>query len=136
MSGPVDFKGIEALSPEGVRTAGRETTGSPPPAISPALLRLALTWELQAKACGGIPKSTARRLDQAAAGPNRSPALRPGIRLVREWNGVQHVVTAGDDGLPTWNGRSWNSLSEVAREITGVRWSGPAFFGLKRGRRG
>lgn len=136
MSGPVDFKGIETLGPEGVRTAWRETTGSPPPAISPALLRLALAWELQAKACGGIPKSTARRLGHAAASRNRFPALRPGIRLVREWNGVQHIVTAGDDGLPTWNGRSWNSLSEVAREITGARWSGPAFFGLRHGRRG
>ena len=136
MSGPVDFKAIEALSPAGLRTAWRETTGSPPPAISPALIRLALAWELQAKACGGIPKSTARRLDQAATGRHRSPALRPGIRLIREWNGVQHIVTAGDDGLPTWNGRSWNSLSEVAREITGARWSGPAFFGLRHGRRG
>ena len=135
MMGPVDREALEHLSSEGVRAAWRDATGTSPPDISPALLRLALAWELQAKAHGGIPKATARRLAHAAAGRNQAPALRPGVRLVREWNGVQHIVTAGEDGRPIWNGRSWNSLSEVAREITGVRWSGPAFFGLRRGRR-
>ena len=54
------------------------------------------------------------------------------MRLVRSWNGVAHIVTVGEDGNITWSGKSWNSLSEVARAITGTRWSGPAFFGLKR----
>jgi hypothetical protein len=53
------------------------------------------------------------------------------MRLVREWQGVAHVVVVGDDGVIRWDGRDWRSLSEVARAITGTRWSGPAFFGLK-----
>jgi hypothetical protein len=59
-------------------------------------------------------------------------AARPGTRLIREWNGTAHIVTIGDDGVIRWNDRAWRSLSEVAREITGTRWSGPAFFGLKK----
>ena len=54
------------------------------------------------------------------------------MRLVREWGGKAHVVTIGEDKVIRWNEREWQSLSEVAREITGTRWSGPAFFGLKR----
>ena len=53
------------------------------------------------------------------------------MRLVREWAGRVHVVTVGDDGVIRWDEREWRSLSEVARAITGTRWSGPAFFGLK-----
>ena len=54
------------------------------------------------------------------------------MRLVREWNGVAHVVTVAEDGAIVWNDAGYRSLSEVARAITGTRWSGPAFFGLKR----
>ena len=50
---------------------------------------------------------------------------------MREWNGVLHTVMVGEDGQVHWNGKDWNSLSQVARAITGTRWSGPAFFGLK-----
>jgi hypothetical protein len=56
------------------------------------------------------------------------------MRLVREWNGKVHVVTIGEDNVISWNDRHWRSLSEVARAITGTRWSGPAFFGLKQRR--
>ena len=72
----------------------------------------------------------ARRRPAAAKTVTR-PA-RPGTRLVREWNGTAHIVTVGEDGVIRWNSADWNSLSEVARAITGTRWSGPAFFGLKR----
>lgn len=54
------------------------------------------------------------------------------MRLVREWQGRVHVVEVGDDEVIRWDGREWRSLSEVARAITGTRWSGPAFFGLKK----
>jgi len=54
------------------------------------------------------------------------------MRLMREWNGTLHVVTIDEDGSIVWNGRTWKSLSEVARTITGTRWSGPAFFGLRQ----
>jgi hypothetical protein len=54
------------------------------------------------------------------------------MRLVREWSGRVHVVTVGEDQIIRWDDREWRSLSEVARAITGTRWSGPAFFGLKK----
>ena len=56
----------------------------------------------------------------------------PGTRLVRAWGGKPYVVTIGADGAIHWDGRTWTSLSAVARAITGTRWSGPAFFGLKQ----
>lgn len=54
------------------------------------------------------------------------------MRLVREWQGRLHVVTVGEDQVVRFEGRNYRPLSEVARAITGTRWSGPAFFGLKR----
>ncbi|MRX52003.1 DUF2924 domain-containing protein [Paracoccus sp. S-4012] len=58
----------------------------------------------------------------------RSAAPKPGGRLLREWNGTTHVVEIGDDKY-RWDGRNWDSLSAIAREITGAHWSGPRFFG-------
>ena len=107
-------------------------TGTLAPKISPKLLRLALAWELQAKACGGLPRPVQQKLEQLATGKTRTQRTAPGMRLVREWNGTLHVVTIGEDQVIRWDERSWNSLSEVARAITGTRWSGPAFFGLKK----
>jgi hypothetical protein len=52
------------------------------------------------------------------------------MRLVREWEGKVHIVTICEDNVIRWQDREWRSLSEVARAITGTRWSGPAFFGL------
>jgi DNA-binding transcriptional MocR family regulator len=75
------------------------------------------------------------RLAQLAGGKTRTTQASPGMRLVREWNGVLHVVTVAEDGAVLWNEKSWRSLSEVARAITGTRWSGPAFFGLKHKRK-
>lgn len=106
--------------------------GSPCPRLRPKLLRLALAWELQAKVHGGIPRRLTQRLDQLAGDKSRTFATRPGMRLVREWQGVLHQVDVAEDGSVLWNGESWKSLSEVARAITGTRWSGPAFFGLRK----
>ena len=107
-------------------------TESPAPRISPALLRLAVAWEIQASATGGLSRPTRQKLDQLGRGLTRTTPAQPGMRLVREWNGKAHIVTIGEDRIIRWNDRTWNSLSEVARAITGTRWSGPAFFGLKR----
>lgn len=57
--------------------------------------------------------------------------VTPGTRFVREWRGKVHVVTVSDEGRYRWQNRDWNSLSEIARNITGTQWSGPAFFGTK-----
>lgn len=102
------------------------------PRVSPKLLRLALAWELQAAVHGGLSRRVSQQLDQIAAGKTRTQPAKPGMRLVREWNGAAHIVTIGEDGVIRWNEREWRSLSEVARAITGTRWSGPAFFGLKK----
>lgn len=119
-----------------LRTRWCAITGNTrPPQVSPKLLRLALAWELQAAVHGGLSRRTQQRLEQIAAGKTRTHEAKPGMRLVREWNGVLHVVTIGEDGAVHWNERTWKSLSEVARAITGTRWSGPAFFGLKQTRK-
>ena len=102
------------------------------PSYDPDALRLALAWETQAKAYGGLSRATRQKLDQLAAGRTLTSTAKPGMRLVREWNGTLHVVMVGEDGVIRWNDRVWKSLSEVARAITGTRWSGPAFFGLKK----
>lgn len=110
----------------------RQLTGSVVPKISPGLLRLALAYEIQAKAYGGLSRKTQQALDQHRRGKTQTRSAQPGMRLVREWNGRTHVVIIGEDTVIRWNDREWRSLSEVARAITGTRWSGPAFFGLKR----
>lgn len=110
----------------------RSLTKSPVPRISPKMMRLALAWEYQARAYGGLSRETTRKLDQLAAAKTRTSAVTPGMRLVREWNGKAHVVRVGEDHVIRWDDREWRSLSEVAKAITGTHWSGPAFFGLKR----
>ena len=124
--------GLAAMPTTELREAWARVTGRPVPKVSPGLLRLALAWETQAKAYGGLSRATRQKLDQLAAGRTLTSTAKPGMRLVREWNGTLHVVMVGEDGIIRWNDRVWKSLSEVARAITGTRWSGPAFFGLKK----
>lgn len=121
-------------SPAQLRAQWLNLKGAPVPRVSPALLRLALAWEIQAKSLGGLSRKTSQTLQQMANGKSETRAASPGMRLVREWNGTVHVVTVNETGTISWNCRQWNSLSEVARAITGTRWSGPAFFGLKQKR--
>lgn len=123
---------LETMSPAELRQRWCELTGSIVPRVSPKLLRLALAWEIQAKAYGGLSRETVCTLDQLARGETRTRAAAAGMRLVREWQGKVHVVTVGEDQVIRWSDREWGSLSEVARAITGTRWSGPAFFGLKK----
>lgn len=123
---------LEALSSAELKSAWIRLTGSPVPRVSPGLMRLALAWEIQAGALGGLSRKVQQKLGQLATGKTSTAAVRPGMRLVREWNGTVHVVDIGDDHVVRWDDREWRSLSEVARAITGTRWSGPAFFGLKR----
>jgi len=123
---------LATMSSEQLRTEWQSLTRSPVPRISPNLLRLALAWEIQAEAYGGLSRQTRQALDQIARAKTSTSPARPGMRLVREWNGRTHVVEVGEDNVIRWNEREWRSLSEVAREITGTRWSGPSFFGLKK----
>ncbi len=112
----------------------------PPKGISRPLLIRAIAYEMQAKRYGGLKPATDRRLRMFAngmangdhGGHKSSPTLQSGARLVREWNGVNHVVEVIEGGY-VWNGDRHRSLSAIARAITGARWSGPRFFGLASG---
>jgi len=126
------LSGLATMSPAQLREIWQQVTGAAVPRVSPKLLRLALGYELQAKALGGLSRATQQKLTQIAAAKTRTSVAQPGMRLVREWNGTVYVVIIGEDKMIRWNDREWRSLSEVARAITGTRWSGPAFFGLKR----
>lgn len=100
---------------------------------TPYMVRL-LAYELQARKRGGLRKRTRSALQAVVAnGVPESPAkvATTGTRLVREWNGVRHVVDVTKEGA-FYRGKTYRSLSAVAREITGARWSGPRFFGLQR----
>jgi hypothetical protein len=126
---------IDAMDKTELGDRWEKLTGLPVPRVSVAILRLALAWELQANKRGGLPRSVQRQLEALDCEKRVAPVLRPGMRLAREHGGVMHVVTIGDQGEVCWNDRQWRSLSEVARAITGTRWSGPAFFGLRSLRR-
>jgi hypothetical protein len=111
----------------------------PPMRLSRDLLIRGITYQLQERVYGGLSKAALRRLEQASAGPpsrgaakpTPSVSLRPGTRLVREWRGITHMVLIHADGIE-WRGQRYRSLSVVAQKITGARWSGPRFFGLRR----
>ncbi len=97
-----------------------------------------ITYRLQERVFGGLKPSVQRILDQACDAPSgvavaRLPKKRAtaGTVLIREWRGVRHRVTVLDDSV-VYRGQRYGSLSEMARLITGTRWSGPAFFGLTR----
>lgn len=126
-----DLAALADASPAQLREQWLEVTRRPLPRVSPSLLRLALAWELQAGVLSGLPRRVSQKLEQMAGAKTCTREVQPGMRLVREWNGKVHVVTIAEDGAIRWNDRVWKSLSEVARTITGTRWSGPAFFGLK-----
>ena len=134
MRRPVDEEvtALATLSPAQLRERWQQVTGAIVPKVSPSLLRLALAYELQVRAHGGLSRRIQQRLAQLAAAKTRTSDAQPGMQLVREWNGTIHVVTIDEANQIHWNGKTWRSLSEVARVITGTRWSGPAFFGLKR----
>ena len=117
----------------------------PPRGFGGQLLELAAAHAIQEKAFGGLKAATRRALasetepdvavfDQPRHRRKPGPAdarrtMKPGTRLVREWNGRTYHVEVVTDGF-VWNGRTHRSLSVIAREITGAQWSGPRFFGL------
>jgi hypothetical protein len=123
---------LPTMSTAALQEEWKHLTGTAAPRLSRNLLRMSLAWEIQARAYGGLSRSTQQKLAQLATAKTRTSTAGPGTQLAREWQGKLHVVTVGDDNLVRWNDREYRSLSEVARAITGTRWSGPAFFGLKK----
>ena len=112
-------------------------------AVPPAQLRRdvmipILGYRIQEEAFGSLRPDSLKRLRQLArtfeanpkAGCSSTPRFKPGTRLVRQWQGQVHVVQVEEKGYE-YKGARYQSLSEIARLITGTRWSGPAFFGIK-----
>ena len=104
------------------------------------LLINVIAWHLQARQHGGLTPAVQRKLERLAAAvdrgvpvrpPTASEHLRPGMSLERTWRGEPHSVTVLADGF-AYHGRRYRSLSQITRLITGTRWNGPAFFGLRQ----
>jgi hypothetical protein len=111
------------------------------PHLSRELLIRAVAYRMQEVALGGLRPEPQRQLRQNAmelkqtggAAKRFRPQLKPGTRLMREWQGRTYEVVVLDDGF-SWQGTQHRSLSAIARKITGTAWSGPLFFGLKQNR--
>jgi len=108
------------------------------PQLGRGFMIRAIAYRLQERAFGGLKPSTIRILERAADGRTELALERQrrrragtGTVLIREWRGVRHRVTVLEREV-VYRGRRYKSLSEVARTITGTRWSGPLFFGVRR----
>ncbi len=131
---------LRDLDLEGLRTRWRAVTGrKAPPHLPKSLLLRLLAYRTQADALGDLDPATIGYLDRIASAGRKASApvplpqartLKPGTLLRREWNGILHAVTVTPDGFE-WGGATYTSLSQVARAITGTRWNGPRFFGLR-----
>ena len=135
---------LKAMSVKELKAEWEKLIGTSAPNNSRAFLELRIAYRLQELTYGGPDRDTRRMLDLLAdevegharrkhqiADP-RNPVT--GTKLLREWDGVEHTVTVLRDGFD-WQGRKFKSLSAVAREITGTRWNGYRFFGLRERKR-
>ncbi|MBF0590062.1 MAG: DUF2924 domain-containing protein [Magnetococcales bacterium] len=127
----------EKTTPQ-LKALWRELFDKEPPGYDRRFMIKRLAFRIQELAYGGHSEETKRRLaalandevlQQRGQPENKQPLA--GTRLLREWKGVEHSVTVLEKGFE-YQGRPFGSLSAVAREITGTRWSGPLFFGLKK----
>ena len=113
----------------------REVFERPPPKhISPRFMTCILNWETQIRLIGGCNAKTERAIKQIASGKPLPTAAKPGSHLVREWNGRTYQVEVTRDGY-VMDGRSYRSLSAIARRITGARWSRPTLLWVNLMRR-
>ena len=123
---------IAGLTIEGLRKEWRQTHGSDAPAgLTKDLIARSLTYRLQELALGGLSRSVARtlrELGKADAEPRRQ--VKAGSIIVREYEGVLHEVMVVPGGF-CWQGKTFESLSTIAKAITGTNWNGPRFFGLR-----
>ncbi|SFT51440.1 Protein of unknown function [Sedimentitalea nanhaiensis] len=132
MAAPGEIRDLEAMERPDLLDLWHDIFAGPAPKmLSQPFLRRFIAFELQTRRHGGLPRQVktalAKTTDQTPRA--KSPALKPGGRLLREWNGVTHVVDVTADGY-LWKGQTHRSLSAIARAITGAHWSGPRFFGL------
>ena len=136
---------LKAMSVNELKAEWKVLFDTPAPNNSRGFLEGRLSYRIQELTFGGPDKQTRRLLDlladevegtltrKAQIADPRTPVV--GTRLIREWDGVPHTVTVLKDGFD-WEGRRYKSLSAVARAITGTRWNGYRFFGLRERKRG
>lgn len=125
---------IEAMDLAALRVLWSEQFGTPPALRSIDLMRLTLSWRLQARVHGGLDAGMRRRLRRPTkADPQSAIDLPIGTKLKREWQGQSYLIEVTAKGF-CWNGDTHASLSAVAKAITGTNWNGPRFFGLRKGR--
>ena len=110
-----------------------------PKTVRRKILILSIAWRIQANALGGLKPATRKYLRQVAEAarsgavarpPPPSRRIKPGTKLIRVWQDKTHTVTALADGFE-WQGKQYRSLSQIARAMTGTRWNGLVFFGVK-----
>ncbi|WP_102108834.1 DUF2924 domain-containing protein [Oceaniglobus roseus] len=139
---PARLAALKTTPTPQLKTQWRELFDNEPPPFNRRYLESRLAYRIQELAYGGLKPETIRRLERLGeeldGGDRKKRSVhagrdRPitGTRLLREWQGVEHVVTVTADGFE-WQGRPYRSLSAIARAITGTRWNGLVFFGLKR----
>ena len=141
---PARLAALKTTPTPELKNQWRDLFETEPPPYNRRYLESRLAYRIQELAYGGLKPETIRRLERLGEEldgcnlkKNRIRAdQRPitGTRLIREWQGVEQVVTVTADGFE-WQGRPYKSLSAVARQITGTRWNGWTFFGLKNHRR-
>jgi hypothetical protein len=141
---PARLAALKTMALPELKAQWRELFGTEPPGYNRRFLESRLGYRIQELAFGGLKPETIRRLEalgeQFAARNVTSRRVRhdatpiAGTRLIREWQGVEHTVTVLTDGYE-WQGRPYRSLSAIARAITGTRWNGPLFFGIRNHRR-
>jgi hypothetical protein len=125
---------IRSLGVEALRKRWRMMFGAvPPKGLTKDILGRMIAYRIQEEAFGGLDRETIKLLDRLARGekPNElNRRLKPGTVLVREYNGERHTVTVMPDGF-SWQETTYSSLSVIAQTITGTKWNGPRFFGLR-----
>ncbi|MAZ03390.1 MAG: hypothetical protein CMN56_09645 [Sneathiella sp.] len=126
----IEIKSLETLGLRDLRNLWTARFGPPPKLRSEELLRLMLAWRLQAEALGGLTPETRRGLSRRRTIAPEGRALGDGAILRRDWQGRQIEVVVRGDGF-LWEGKTYSSLSAIARAATGTRWNGPRFFGLR-----
>lgn len=130
MSPEAEVRTLEGMGLEPLRTEWRRRYGPPPALRSVDLLRRLLAWRIQADAHGDLDAELRRRLAATGAPRRIDQRVRPGARIAREWQGQRHEVEVIEGGF-VHAGARYTSLSQIARAITGTRWNGPRFFGLR-----
>jgi hypothetical protein len=141
---PTRLAALKTTPTPGLKQQWRELFASEPPPFNRRYLESRLAYRIQELTYGGLKPKTIKRLDalgeQLDGGDRKKNRVRAdqtpivGTRLIRDWQGVEQIVAVTQDGFK-WQGRPYRSLSAIARAITGTRWNGWVFFGLKNYRR-